>query len=182
MERMSARAAPFNQGGNLRTPVAMMFIAAFALATDADARKRGGGKSYRSSSSYSHGYKPQGKRCGNSYIAANKTCRIGSYAAPAAAAAAVGTGAVVGSAFADDTPSPPPGTATPAIEQLRTAYALTDAAYVMNLPSQSAGRIRRLKMNELVTVHEVIGDWVRISPSTTSEEWVMKAYISTISP
>lgn len=167
----------------MRTPVAMMFIAAFALATDADARKRGGGKSYRSSSSYSHSYKPQGKRCGNSYIAANKTCRIGSYAAPAAAAtAAVGAAAVAGSAFADNTPNLTPSTAAPAIEQLRTAYALTDAAYVMDLPSQSAGRIRRLKMNELVTVHEVLGDWVRISPSTTSEEWVMKAYISTITP
>ncbi len=166
----------------MRTPIAVMFIAAFALATDADARKRGGGKSYRSSSSYSYSYKPQGKRCGNSYIAANKTCRIGSYAAPAAAAAAVGAGAVAGSALADDTPSPTPNTATPTIEQLRTAYALTDAAYVMDLPSQSAARIRRLKMNELVTVHEVLGDWVRISPSTSAEEWVMKTYISTMTP
>lgn len=100
----------------------------------------------------------------------------------AATTAAVGAGAVVGSAFADDTPSPPPGTATPAIEQLRTANALTDAAYAMDLPSQSAGRIRRHKMNELATIHEALGDWARISPSTTAEERVMKAYIAIISP
>lgn len=100
----------------------------------------------------------------------------------AATTAAVGAGAVVGSAFADAPPSPSPGTATLAIEQLRTANALTDAAYAMDIPSQSAGRIRRLKMNELVTIHEALGDWVRISPSTTAEERVMKAYISIISP
>lgn len=37
-------------------------------------------------------------------------------------------------------------------------------------------------MNELVTIHEALGDWVRISPSTTAEERIMKAYISIISP
>lgn len=94
----------------------------------------------------------------------------------------MGAAAVAESALADDTPSITPNTAAPALEHLQTAYALTDAAYVMDLPSHSAGRVRRLKMNELITVHEVLGDWVRISPSTTTEEWVMKAYISTISP
>lgn len=88
-------------------------------------------------------------------------------------AAGAAAGAVAGSVFADDektvviVPAPNP-----------TGYALTDAAHVMDLPAHSANRVRRLSMNEKLTIYEVIGGWARISAPGAPEEWVLMDYVS----
>lgn len=146
----------------------MMFIAATTLAVDADARGRrgGGGKSYSSSSSSY--YTPKSKPCGNSYIAANKTCHIGSSTAARATAgvAAAGAAGAAGLALADD-----------------GDYYVSAQTLNVRSENSSAGRmVRKLKQGDQVHAYEVSSDWVRISPASSDPEWVTGQYLSTTRP
>ncbi|MGV6475037.1 SH3 domain-containing protein [Azotobacter vinelandii] len=150
----------------MRIPILMMFIAATTLAMDADARGRrgGGGKSY---SSFSSSYKPKGKPCGNSYIAANKTCRIGSSTARAAAGvAAAGAAGTAGLALADD----------------GDYYVSAQTLNVRSESSASGHVVRKLKQGDKVHAYEVGSDWVRISPADSNPEWVTGKYLSASRP
>lgn len=129
-----------------------------------------------------------GQPCGNSCISWNKTCRIGgssyNYTPSAPATRSLYT------------PEPKPSQITPPhVDQSAkkidvtprdtdagSQFAQTDAAFVYALPSRSAKKIRRLTFGEKVSVYETLGDWSRISPTGTDEEWVQQIYLGTHAP
>lgn len=141
----------------MRIPLLMMFIAVTTLAVDADARGRrgSGGKSYSSYSSSS--YAPKGKPCGDSYIAANKTCRIGSSKVAAGAA---------GLALAADD----------------DYYVSAQTLNVRSENSSAGSVVRKLKQGDQVHAYEISSDWVRISPENATPEWVTGQYLSASRP
>ncbi|GAB3479412.1 SH3 domain-containing protein [Azotobacter salinestris] len=158
----------------MRIPVVMMFIAAAALATDADARRRGGSsKSYRSYSSssyksYTPSYTPKGKPCGDSYIAADKTCHIGSSTARTAAAAAAGTAAV--------------GAAGLALAADNNYYVSVPTLNVRSEESTAGKVLKQLKKGDSVHAYEISSGWVRISPEGVAPEWIIGSSLSNSKP
>lgn len=154
----------------MRIPVVMMFIAAAAIATDADARRRGGSsKSYRYSSySYTPSYRPKGKPCGNSYIAANKTCHVGSPTIRTAAATAAGTAAV--------------GAAGLALAADDDYYVSVPTLNVRSDGSTAANVLKQLKKGDSVHAYEISSGWARISPDDATPEWVVSSSLSRTKP
>lgn len=154
----------------MRIAPILMLVAAFSLAVDADARGRGGrSKSHSSSSSSSYStYKPKGKPCGNSYIAANKTCHTGSSSlatTAAVGAAGVGAAGLAGSALADD-----------------SYYVSVPTLNVRNESSTKGSIVKQLKKGDQVKAYQSTDGWVRISPDSAPVEWVSHSSLSRTKP
>lgn len=125
--------------------------------------------------------------CGNSCISWNKTCRIGTtstYRPPSSSDTSYRSYSLPATVAPAAQPATSPSrqdVAPPAIQQ-STLFAQTDAAFVFELPSRSARRVRRLVFGEQVTVYESLGEWMRISAAGSPEEWVIGAYLGKNAP
>jgi hypothetical protein len=125
--------------------------------------------------------------CGNSCISWSKTCRIGSSstcqipAKPSTSYRSYSAPATPSQAIQPAVPIYRQNVQPPSNQQARL-FAQTDAAFVFELPSRSANRIRRLTFDEQVAVYETLGEWSRISAAGTMEEWVISAYLGQNTP
>lgn len=128
----------------------------------------------------------KGKPCGNSCIAMNRTCHIGSgtYSAPSRAATlpratAPSTPVATGAApRVERRPAQTHNFYAPSPVEGATMMPITEDGYVMERPTLNSRRIRRLSLTDIFTIYQTADDWVLVTHPHEPAGWVMLKHLA----
>ncbi|TJY63274.1 SH3 domain-containing protein [Sinimarinibacterium sp. CAU 1509] len=115
----------------------------------------------------------KGIPCGNTCIAANKTCHIGAgrpsynFSAPTTQS---------------NTPPPKSHPSVPINSGRTVLYVAVAELSVFSEPSVSADIVRSLSFGDVVIQYERLAQWVRISPASASSAWVFYSGLTSVAP